>query len=121
LKICELFISGAVFGIIWLVQCLLYPGFLYLDKMTFPQAMIHHQKKISLVIVPLMLSELIIASWPIFTKFSASQVFILILVLLIWFITFTVQVPLHQKLLNEGFNEARIRKLVRTNWGRTIL
>ena len=44
----------------------------------------------------------------------------LIIVILIWFSTFFIQVPLHQK-LSKGKKNSLIDKLVLTNWFRTVL
>jgi hypothetical protein len=117
----ELITSSALLGIIWLVQLVQYPSFLDLNQDTFKISMKHHQDRISIVVVPLMLSELFIAGWFIFTDYSTTRLLVLMIVLLIWVSTFTLQVPLHEKLLKEGFHEERIRKLVKTNWIRTFL
>ncbi len=116
-----LFISAALFGIIWLVQILHYPSFMFLDHLTFKTAMKHHQDRISWVIVPLMLTELLLAVMAVVRDVSTYNVTILNIVIMIWLVTFTIQVPLHSKLLLEGFNEKRIHRLVRTNWIRTLL
>ncbi len=42
------------------------------------------------------------------------------IIILIWFSTFFMQVPLHQK-LSKGKNDILIDKLVFTNWFRTVL
>jgi formate hydrogenlyase subunit 4 len=120
-KIFELLVSSAIFGIIWLVQLLQYPGFLYVDRKNFKQAMTHHQDRISIVILPLMLSELFLGVWLVFNSYSVAHLITLILILLIWVLTFTVQVPIHKNFLKEGFNEERIKYLVKSNWSRTIL
>ena len=116
-----LFISAALFGIIWLVQRLHYPSFMFLDQLTFKTAMKHHQDRISWVVVPLMLTELLLAVVAVIRDVSTHTLTILIIVIMIWLVTFTIQVPLHSKLLLEGFNEQRIHRLVRTNWIRTLL
>jgi len=41
------------------------------------------------------------------------------LVVIIWLSTFTLQVPIHRR-LQTGKDDARIRRLVSTNWIRTI-
>jgi hypothetical protein len=43
----------------------------------------------------------------------------LLLVVAIWFSTFAVQVPLHRQLA-AGFDALALRRLVRSNWLRTI-
>ena len=43
----------------------------------------------------------------------------MILLIIIWLSTFFIQVPIHNKLLDEPSNY--LTKLVRTNWIRTVL
>jgi hypothetical protein len=121
IKLFEIIISSALFGIIWVIQILQYPGFLDLNRDTFKLSMKHHQDRISFVVIPLMLSELFITGWLIFTDYSTTHLLVFLIVLGIWGSTFTLQVPLHEKLLKEVFHEERIKKLVKTNWIRTFL
>ncbi len=121
LKNIELIIAGSMFGVIWLVQLVIYPSFLHLEKNSFRLAMKHHQNKISYVVIPLMLVEIFVALILVITTPQTLQVLTLIIVLSIWIVTFTQQVPHHHKLLFDGFDERRIKNLVASNWTRTGL
>ena len=121
LEITELSVTAAIVGIIWIIQLLHYPSFRFYQPENFQEAMKNHQDRISIVIVPLMLSEISLAAFGAFFRMNAYTWSLLGIVGAIWIITFTVQVPLHDKLLKEGFNLERINSLVKSNWSRTIL
>jgi hypothetical protein len=116
----NLLVTFGLFVLIWIIQILHYPSFFYYEEDGFSEAMISHQRGVSFITIPLMLTELFVNCW-IFYKspdvYSSVSVF---LVILIWLSTFFIQVPLHEKLL-EGKNLILIERLVQTNWLRTFL
>lgn len=113
--------SWALVGLIWVIQLVHYPSFKFISKDNFLDFHRHHTLSISLIVMPLMLLELGLSIWIGFENGFASQTVIpLILVTLIWLSTFFIQIPIHQKLGN-GKDEILIRKLVKTNWIRTVL
>lgn len=109
-------------GLIWTIQIVHYPLFLKIKEDTFPAYLKMHQKLITPLVAPLMIIELIlsfclfVSFLPNFTLFSILQC---LLVVVIWFSTFLIQVPLHQK-LTAGFNKIMCKKLIKSNWIRTI-
>ncbi len=117
----QLAATAGMTGLIWLVQLAHYPSFHHLDPTRFSEAMIAHQNRISFVVVPLMLSELGLASWNLWQHRSPEVIAAAVLIAGIWLSTMLVQVPLHQTLLNDGHNPQTIQKLVNTNWVRTAL
>ncbi len=119
-EILELIISFGLFVLIWIIQVLHYPSFIYYAEETFHSAMISHQRNITFIVLPLMLMELILASFNLYKAFNSISLISLILVILIWLSTFFIQVPIHEKLL-QGKDIILIYKLTQTNWIRTIL
>lgn len=109
----ELLISFALVVLIWIIQILHYPSFRFIEKEIFPSFEQFHTKRISYIVIPLMLSEL-------FLSIIDPKPFVLSLLILIWGSTFFIQVPCHEKLKN-GFDENVISRLIFTNWIRTIL
>lgn len=90
--------------------------------MNFIDYLKSHQIRISIIVIPLMIIELIAAILLGVYPTSSSVVICymtLLLTIIIWISTFLLQVPLHQRLLN-GYNKTAINKLVKTNWIRTI-
>lgn len=112
-------------GLIWLVQLVHYPGFLLVGKEAGAAYQQHHTRSMSWVVVPLMLAELTLAIWLLFTPFLfqvlaylnyASFAFLFI----IWLATFLRAVPLHNRLSKHGYDINTIQKLIKINWVRTI-
>ncbi len=117
-------------GLIWFVQIVHYPlmGTVGADRWVEYQR--EHQKKTTFVVLPPMFIELSTAGWLLFNLYNASEgvtddrLWSAWLaagsLLAIWISTFALQVPLHQK-LSQRFEPTVHRKLVQTNWIRTVL
>lgn len=117
----EPLITFTLIGLIWTIQLVHYPAFKYIDKEKFIAFEKMHTSKISLLVAPLMVLELMIACIHLYEKPAQPYAMIsLFLVLLIWISTFTLSVPCHSMLKN-GKDEKIIHKLILTNWVRTIL
>ena len=121
LFIAYLAISWAMFGLIWVIQLVHYPGFRYIDPQQFLQFHQFHTSQITLIVMPLMLAELglsiLFCVYPLNMMFSVINLF---LVLALWLSTFAVQIPQHQS-LSKGKDIQVINRLVKSNWFRTFL
>ena len=112
----------AMVGVIWFVQVVHYPLFGMVGVEGFREYEELHQKRTTLVVAPLMLTEAatgIAMLW--FRPDPISLVVVvagLALVGLLWASTFFWQVPAHAKLA-EAFDRSTHRQLVRSNWLRT--
>ena len=118
----NLFSSFFLCGLIWVIQIVHYPMFYHLEKNRFSKYIRLHGYRISFIVIPVMIIELLTS---IALVFLASQYFYfhiagLVAVSIIWLTTFFVQVPLHNQLAQIK-SKFIIRKLIRTNWIRTIL
>jgi len=111
-------------GLIWFVQLVHYPLMGKVGPDGYAQYQRLHERKTLLAVGPAMLVELITAVLlVIYTPNPigpASAWIGLGLVVLIWLSTALLQVPCHKKLA-AGFDADAHRRLVRTNWLRTIL
>jgi len=69
-----------------------------------------------------MFAELLSSFWLFLfsSTYSSYHIAGFVIVLLIWVVTFTTQVPLHGKLIGSSDSDV-INKLVRSNWIRTAL
>ena len=109
-------------GLIWTVQLVHYPMFHMLEKEKYGEHILFHGFRISLIVVPLMVIELVSSFSLAF--FSSTDTILhmigFLIVILIWLVTFFVQLPLHSK-LTLGYNPETVNKLVSTNIIRTIL
>ena len=106
--------------LIWMVQILIYPSFLYYSDDIFIKAMRAHQRKMTLIVFPLMICELILSVYDVFNHRSPYSLVSLFLVILIWLSTIFIQMPIHERLLINK-NHSEIYNLIKTNWIRTFL
>lgn len=122
LLLCTFALCGMMTGIIWFVQINHYPLMLKVGAAEFAEYERMHTKLAGQLIAPIMLAEAALSLALAVCEGSNIQfsIFTLVLLLLIWISTFTVQVPLHNQLRN-GYDAALIKRLVRTNWLRTLL
>ena len=115
-KFCCYFLTG----LIWVIQLVHYPSFNFAQKDNFSTFMNFHQMRISLIVVPIMILELLLAVFLVYIKSSSLSWINLILLLGIWLSTFILSVPKHANLTG-GFSQEMVHSLVNTNWPRTIL
>lgn len=106
-------------GLIWFVQIVHYPLFARADRANFSEFAKQHSRLTSLVVGPLMLAEAASAVALLFSARSAMAAALLALVVVIWVSTAGIQVPCHTR-LEGGFDAAVHRRLVRSNWIRTV-
>lgn len=107
-------------GLIWFVQIVHYPMLASFDRKNFAAHEKEHCDRTGLVVVPLMLVELSTFAL-LLIEGVRSDAFLLsgLLLGVIWVSTFFIQVPLHRALL-QGWNVQAHRRLVATNWIRTL-
>lgn len=110
-------------GVIWFVQVVHYPLFSALGRSEFPGYAKQHAVLTTGIVAPLMLVEstsALLLLWIRPADVSTWHLSIaLSLLVIIWVSTALVQVPCHQ-VLQKGFDGIEYRKLVRTNWVRTV-
>jgi hypothetical protein len=109
-------------SLIWLVQRLIYPSFLIDSDRSWHKIHDFHCKRISEVVIPLMLIELLSAIFLLISPYGISfnqQLSLVFCSLVAWLSTFLIQVPLHNS-LKEHFDIIKLRSLNKTNWIRTF-
>jgi len=120
----QIFTAFFLTGLIWTIQVVHYPSFLWVNQINFKNFEAFHSFRISLIVMPVMILEIITAflMTSLFYKHSDSFLFNInfLLILLIWASTFLLSVPCHS-VLNNGYNESAINRLIYTNWLRTFL
>lgn len=111
-------------GLIWIVQIVHYPLFAIVGLEHGTDYQRSHQFRISFVVAPPMLIEAatsLALAWYVPVGVAGWQVITGIgLVLVIWLSTALFQVPCHGRLASLGFDDRVHRRLVRSNWIRTI-
>ena len=113
--------TSMMVAIIWIVQILHYPTFLFIDKERYTEFQQFHMNKISYIIVPLMVVELISGLSILFTVENIQFSFYvsLSLLILIWLITGLFFTKFHSE-LSKKFSHNTILRLIRLNWIRTV-
>lgn len=108
-------------GLIWLVQLVHYPSFHFVGTKNFGVFQQHHVHSIDKIVIPVMIAEITssfgLAWMDGWLSLNATGFYV---VILIWAATGLFSVPAHSKLESSKDDEA-IRKLVSTNWIRTVL
>lgn len=110
-------------GLIWTVQIAHYPSFADVGAERFRSFHASYTRRIGLVVGPSMLVELACALWlvaapPVGVEVSLAWLG-LALVVVTWTSTAFLQMPAH-RVLAAGFDARAHRRLVATNWIRTI-
>jgi len=110
-------------GVILVVQVVHYPLSRYVAEASYATYQAEHMRRITWIVAPLMTIEVATAGWLAWTPPSGVPVWQtwtgLALVGLIWGTTALVQAPLHAR-LTDGFDVAAHRRLVWSNWSRTV-
>jgi hypothetical protein len=116
----HLFLTLYMTGLIWFVQIVHYPLMAAVGASTFRNYQQAHTQRTTWVVAPPMLLELGSGSLLLYLHHSSAWHWTnMALLMLIWASTFLIQVPIHNQLLKD-FNAGYHRRLVRTNWLRTI-
>jgi hypothetical protein len=110
-------------GLIWFVQVVHYPLFDRADSATFREFAAAHQSRTSLVVFPVMLIEALTAVGMLIWQPSGAKPaelwLAMVLLVAIWLSTAFLQVPEHGR-LSAGYLADAHRRLVATNWIRTV-
>ena len=113
----------ALTGLIWTIQVVVYPSFALVTPSAFPTFHEQHSIRITWIVAPLMLVELVTAIGLVIVPPAGVAAEILwlglLLIVLNWVSTAGLQIPAHRS-LGESFNLEAQRSLVRSNWVRTF-
>lgn len=107
--------------LIWMVQLIIYSSFQFY---TSEELVLWHSKytvAISFIVMPLMLGQLAVSAFQFVRLRNFYTVSSLIVVCLIWILTFTVFVPIHNSIASNSFTADSLESLVQKNWSRTFL
>lgn len=118
--IIHLFFTIYMTGVIWFVQVVHYPLMGNIGEEAFVEYEKRHQNRTFLIVGIQMIIELftgLLLLWQ--QSYNPLQWWNVIMLIVIWISTFFIQSPLHGKLGNEYRVEWQ-RKLVSTNWIRTV-
>jgi len=114
--------SSIMVGVIWVIQLVHYPSFNYIEKQRYSNFQSFHMMRISYVVIPVMLIELLTLVLLIYSMDQINIELVLsgIILLLIWVITAIFFSGAHQKLIL-GYDKSVVGNLIKMNWSRTLL
>ena len=108
-------------GVIWVIQLLHYPTFHFIEQSNYQKFQNFHMQRISVIVIPVMVIEFVTASLlAYYLNQQLLSYILLIMLILIWGITFAFFTKIHEKLTG-GYDKIAVNKLVLINWSRTIL
>ncbi|MEN1784957.1 MAG: hypothetical protein AAGF77_07415 [Bacteroidota bacterium] len=114
--------DGGCLVLIWIIQLAVYPSFNFFSQEGLLNWHPKYTQRITYVVLPLMVGQLLLSTLETIQQPGILTVVKLLLIVLIWILTFNVFVPLHIRLDSETeVKEPIIKKLVRKNWWRTLL
>lgn len=116
----SLLASVYMFAVIWIIQMIHYPSFVFINPNHFVKFHIKHTMAMSVLVGPIMILELLFGIWLVYFQLDLLSILNLILIIILWILTFLVSVPIHQKISNQ-FDIKLIDQLILTNWPRTVI
>ena len=118
----HLIFTSIMTGVIWVIQIVHYPSFHFIEKELYTAFQKFHMNKISIIVMPIMLAELITGIMLFLDKSSKSPFLIVsfVILILIWLITGVFFAKAHNELI-AGYQELVVNQLVAMNWIRTLL
>ena len=122
IPIINLIFDTATLVLIWAVQLAIYPGLTYYRHNELGVWHRSYTKRITLIVLPLMFGQLAFSTGEAIADTSFITILKLVIILIVWVLTFSVFVPLHNSIENSNENESPMitKKLVKNNWWRTL-
>jgi len=111
----------AALVLIWLVQLVIYPGFLHYGRTGFRTWPPVYTKRVTLVVLPIMLGQLALYACLLVTDWRWDVGVNIFLIVAVWAITFLRAVPLHGALDQVEDHLPVSTSLIAANWWRTGL
>ena len=120
--ILHLIATSVMVGVIWVIQLVHYPSFHFVELKQYTAFQRFHMARIFYVVIPAMLTELFTLILIVISmdKIDTLVVVSAILLIFIWLMTAVFFSGVHQK-LTLGYDQTVVDKLVKLNWGRTLL
>jgi hypothetical protein len=110
-------------GLIWTIQLVHYPLFGRVGADSFTDYEAEHTRRMGMLLAVPASIEVITGGLLLWLRPESLPLWVVLasgfLLAFIWVVTLLVQVPLHGR-LGSGFDPAAVRRLVDTNWWRTI-
>ncbi len=120
LETLEILFDVGLLILIWMVQLIIYPSFLYY---THENLLLWHQKytgRIAVIVMPLMFGQLGFSIYLVYESIAIMSIAKLVLVLFVWGFTFAYFAPCHEKISKGVATKELLSQLINWNWWRTL-
>ena len=121
IEITRLVLDVGLLVLIWMIQLIVYPSFLFYTAKELIAWHKMYTKAIALIVIPLMLGQLSIIIYQVFLVQNTYTLTSIILVVFLWGITLLKFAPMHQQISEGNTHEKLLKKLVQNNWIRTLI
>jgi len=121
LPIVQLLLDFGLVVLIWIIQLIVYPSFLYYRNENLVAWHREYTSRFSFIVIPLMFGQLGISIYQVITYANVYTALGLVIILLIWISTFLQFVPIHSNISKGIASEKMLNSLVTKNWLRTSL
>ena len=121
IEITRLVLDVGLLVLIWMIQLIVYPSFLFYTAKELIAWHKMYTKAIALIVIPLMLGQLGIIIYQVFLVQNTYTLTSIILVVFLWGITLLKFAPMHQQISKGNTQIHLLKTLVQMNWIRTII
>ena len=121
IEITRLVLDVGLLVLIWMIQLIVYPSFLFYTAKELIAWHKMYTKAIALIVIPLMLGQLGIAIYQVFLLQNTYTLTSIILVVFLWGITLLKFAPMHQQISEGNTHVKLLKKLVQINWIRALI
>ena len=121
IEITRLILDVGLLVLIWMIQLIVYPSFLFYTAKELIAWHKMYTKAIALIVIPLMLGQLGIAIYQVFHLQNTYTLTSIVLVVFLWGITLLKFAPMHQQISEGNTHVQLLKKLVQINWIRALI
>jgi hypothetical protein len=121
LEIARVIIDFGAVVLIWMVQLVIYPSFVYYADKDLLKWHIPYTQRVTFIVAPIMFSQTGIIAYQTFTEFNYLNLLSAVICGSLWLLTFFEAVPLHHKIDMNQEVQATSQNLIRINKKRTAL
>ncbi len=107
--------------LILIVQIIIYPSFRFYELDRLKKIHSRYTRSITMMVMPLMILQIAMKIYMLWTKLYWLESIALLIVLIIWFITFRYAVPIHNDIQKASSSMVFSQDLVKINSYRTLL
>lgn len=125
LRVARLGVDSGLLVLIWMVQLIVYPSFLYVSNTSLESWHGSYSGRITVIVMPLMLFQVGLLLAQVGTGRRTTVLLAAALVAAAWLSTYFQAVPTHGAIATAAAGgegaAGEVRKLVAVNWPRTVL